>query len=88
MLSSRSQFSRRRIAGFPAPALSLTLLTLVAAVSMGGVTTSAAAQTTSAAPEPRVSRLYPVWVGYALTAVLGLGILGVSLMPSKRAHQD
>lgn len=88
MLSSRPRFTSRPTAGLRTAGQSIALLAVVAAVSLGGLTASSSAQTTSAAPEPRVSRLYPVWVGYALTALLGLGILGVSLMPSKRAHQD
>jgi hypothetical protein len=42
----------------------------------------------SAPPEPRVTRTYPVWVGYGIGAVLIVIIVLVSLMPSKRAHQD
>lgn len=39
-------------------------------------------------PEPRVTRTYPVWLGYAIGAVLVGIIVLVSLMPSKRAHTD
>ncbi len=61
---------------------------LLAIASIGAVATPTFAQTTSAPDEPRVSKLYPVWVGYGLLTIFGLAILGVSLMPSKRAHQD
>lgn len=42
----------------------------------------------SAAPQPSVRESYPVWFGYLLMFVLGGGVLVVSLLPSKRSHQD
>jgi len=49
---------------------------------------SASAWAQSVPPEPRITRTYPVWIGYGIGAVLVVMIVLVSLMPSKRAHQD
>lgn len=49
---------------------------------------SAATLAQGAPPEPRVTRTYPVWIGYGIGAILIVIIVLVSLMPSKRAHQD
>lgn len=50
------------------------------------VTTVAFAQT--AAPQPTLKRVPAPWIGYLIIAVLLIMVLGVSLMPSKRSHQD
>lgn len=42
----------------------------------------------SAAPQPTVRKQYPVWVGYIVIFVIVAAIMGVSLIPSKRSHQD
>ena len=42
----------------------------------------------SAPPSPSLSKWAPPWVGYIVTVVLLALVLGVSLMPSKRGHQD
>ncbi|MHC4416473.1 MAG: hypothetical protein ACYS0G_14465 [Planctomycetota bacterium] len=46
----------------------------------------AAAQ--EAVPQPRLTRSPPVWLGYLITVVLLAVVMAVSLMPSKRGHQD
>lgn len=46
------------------------------------------AQASAAPPEPRVSKVYPVFVGYLFMFLMIAVIVGISLMPSKRAHQD
>lgn len=46
----------------------------------------AAAQT--AAPSPALRRTPPVWLGLMIMALLLAMVLAVSLMPSKRSHQD
>lgn len=80
--------------------LALTLVLLVSAAPAfaqgGGVLTPGGTSTPqgpprppgSAAPQPTVRENYPVWFGYLLMAVLGGGVLVVSLLPSKRSHQD
>lgn len=40
------------------------------------------------APTPTVKNAPAVWVGYLLMAVLLGLVLAVSLLPSKRSHQD
>ena len=42
----------------------------------------------SAPPQPQVSKTAPVWLGYAAMFLTLALLVGVSLMPSKRAHQD
>lgn len=42
----------------------------------------------TAAPAPTLKRAPPVWLGYLLIAVLLVIVMAVSLMPSKRSHQD
>jgi heme exporter protein D len=39
-------------------------------------------------PQPRLTRSPPVWLGYLITVVLLAVVMAVSLMPSKRGHQD
>jgi len=42
----------------------------------------------SAPPVPTLSRSLPPWVGYIVMVILLVLVMGVSLMPSKRGHQD
>ncbi len=42
----------------------------------------------AAAPAPKLSRTPAVWVGYLLIVVLLGIVMAVSLLPSKRTHQD
>lgn len=42
----------------------------------------------TAAPQPSPSKPYPTWVGYLAIALMVGAIMGVSLIPSKRSHQD
>lgn len=50
--------------------------------------TPAIAAAQSAAPAPNLRRAPPVWIGLLVMAVLLGMVLAVSLMPSKRSHQD
>src|SRR5690606_22529189 len=76
--------------------LILCLWSLPAFAQGGGVLTPGGTSTPSgpprppgsAAPQPTVREGYPVWFGYLLMAVLGGGVIVVSLLPSKRSHQD
>ena len=46
-------------------------------------------QSHGAAPPPaQLTSGQPVWIGYAFMVLLVAVILAVSLMPSKRSHQD
>lgn len=40
------------------------------------------------APQPTARKVPPVWLGYLVIFVLLAIVLGVSMMPSKRGHQD
>jgi hypothetical protein len=42
----------------------------------------------AAPPQPNLSRYAPPWVGFFFMVVLLAIVLGVSLLPSKRGHQD
>jgi hypothetical protein len=42
----------------------------------------------AAPPTPALRRSSPVWLGYAVMFLLALVVLAISLMPSKRGHQD
>jgi hypothetical protein len=48
----------------------------------------ALAQRAEAPPQPSLSGSPPVWLGYLIMFVLLAVVLAVSLMPSKRGHQD
>ena len=63
------------------------LLHSLIAAALYALPTIALAQST-APPEPKVSRHYPPWIGYIFMFILLVAVLGVSLLPSKRAHQD
>jgi hypothetical protein len=43
---------------------------------------------TVAVPEPTLHRTSAVWLGYAVMFALAAVVIAVSLMPSKRSHQD
>jgi hypothetical protein len=45
-------------------------------------------QDVTAAPQPKLPKDYPVWVGYLVVFLMVAAIMGASLMPSKRSHQD
>ena len=62
----------------------LTYLTWIMVLVM--INAAALAQTP--APQPNLRNAPPVWVGYLLMAVLMVIVVGVSLLPSKRSHQD
>jgi FtsH-binding integral membrane protein len=41
-----------------------------------------------APPQPNLRTYAPVWLGYGIIVVLLVVVIVVSLMPSKRGHQD
>jgi hypothetical protein len=64
-----------------------------ARISMVGVVSMAAlwpaiALAQSAAPSPKLQKVPPVWLGYLVMFLLLAVVLAISLMPSKRGHQD
>ena len=42
----------------------------------------------TAPPQPSLKRSPPVWIGYLVMFVLAVLVVAVSLLPSKRGHQD
>jgi len=42
----------------------------------------------SAPPQPALQRVAPAWIGFLFIFLLVSVVLAVSLMPSKRSHQD
>ena len=39
-------------------------------------------------PQPDLNRSPPIWLGYLVMVVLVAAVMAVSLLPSKRGHQD
>ena len=66
------------------------MLTLATVLSHAAVQSAVLAlQETAGAPAPsRAMGLVSPVLGYGLMAILGGAIIAVSLMPSKRGHQD
>lgn len=66
-----------------------TIRVLVAALAMVTVmcllSPSAMAQ---AAPQPSITRTPAPWLGFLIVAALGVALIFINLMPSKRGHQD
>ena len=60
-------------------------VTLAAAAVLAPVT--ALAQD-AAPPQPNLTRSAPPWVGFFFMVILLTVVLGVSLLPTKRSHQD
>ncbi len=60
-------------------------MTLAAAAVLAPVT--ALAQD-AAPPQPTLRGVAPPWVGFLFMVVLLTVVLGVSLLPTKRGHQD
>jgi hypothetical protein len=69
---------KRRISRPCKLAIAFAMLTMWPAVAL--------AQT--APPPPQLQKVPPVWLGYLVMALLLAVVLAVSLMPSKRSHQD
>lgn len=40
------------------------------------------------APAPNARKVPPIWLGYLVIFVLLVIVLAISMMPSKRGHQD
>ena len=52
------------------------------------LTPVAAALAQTPAPQPNLRNAPPVWLGYLIMGVLMVIVIGISLLPSKRSHQD
>jgi hypothetical protein len=59
-----------------------------AAVRVLAVTAPAVAWAQSGPPQPNLKQTPPVWIGFLLMFVLLAAVMAVSLLPSKRGHQD
>jgi hypothetical protein len=66
----------------------LTRIALFALCAAAVLVPAAAFAQESAPPAPTLSRTLPPWVGYIVMIILLSLVMGVSLMPSKRGHQD
>ena len=49
---------------------------------------AAAAWAQDVVPQPDLRRSPQVWVGYLFMVILAAAVMGASLLPSKRSHQD
>lgn len=58
------------------------------AVVLAGALAPAVAWAQDVVPQPDLRRAPQVWVGYAFMVLLAAAVMGVSLLPSKRSHQD
>jgi hypothetical protein len=58
------------------------------AVMLAGVPAPAVAWAQDVVPQPELRRAPQVWVGYFFMVLLAAAVMGVSLLPSKRGHQD
>jgi hypothetical protein len=61
---------------------------LATVVATGMLASAAAWAQDNVPPQPSLTRTPKPWVGYAIMFLLLVLVLGVSLMPSKRGHQD
>ena len=65
------------------------LLTVLAPALCAIATATAAwAQDGSSPPQPNLNKSAPAWLGFLVMVILLALVLGVSLLPSKRGHQD
>ena len=58
------------------------------AVVLAGALAPAVAWAQDVVVQPELRRSPPVWVGYAFMVLMAAAVMGVSLLPSKRGHQD
>jgi hypothetical protein len=63
-------------------------ISLLAAAAALPLLAAAPAGAPGAPPMPGLDRGQPVWLGFAVMFVLAALVIAVSLMPSKRSHQD
>lgn len=75
--------SRLRFTG-----LTRRLSLLTAALTLTFMHTAAWAQQSVAAPQPSLQKSPPVWLGLLVIFLLLVAVVMVSLMPSRRGHQD
>lgn len=61
---------------------------LMPATALLLMTTAARAQESTAAPQPNLQKSPPVWLGLMVIFILLVLVITVSLMPSRRGHQD
>lgn len=57
-------------------------------VSAALIAAAAQAQQATGPPQPTLNRAAQAWVGFLIIFVLVVLVMGVSLMPAKRGHQD
>lgn len=63
-------------------------MTAIFAIVASLVPTAAALAQAAAPPQPALNRTTPVWIGYLIMFIMLAALVSVSLMPSKRSHQD
>jgi hypothetical protein len=61
---------------------------VVAAFALLLVNVAAHAQEASAAPQPALQKSPPVWLGLLVIFLMLVLVVTISLLPSKRSHQD
>lgn len=69
-------------------ARSATTRLMVAALPFVATAVALAQESDNAPPTPGLRKVAPVWLGYLIMVVLLGAVIVVSLLPSKRGHQD
>ncbi len=59
-----------------------------ALMALAGALAPTVAWAQDVVPQPELRRAPQVWVGYFFMVLLAAAVMGVSLLPSKRGHQD
>ena len=57
-------------------------------MALAGALAPTVAWAQDVAPQPDLRQSPQVWVGYFFMVLLAAAVMGVSLLPSKRGHQD
>ena len=55
---------------------------------LGWLMNTAAWAQSTAAPQPTLQKSPPVWLGLLVIFLMLVGVVTVSLLPSRRGHQD
>jgi hypothetical protein len=66
----------------------MTRLPVILLAVLAALVAVPAAFAQQAPPVPKVNSTAAPWIGYAVMFLMLLLVLGISLLPSKRSHQD
>ncbi|MCI0363556.1 MAG: hypothetical protein L0Y44_06865 [Phycisphaerales bacterium] len=66
----------------------LSIRALIMMMMLGAIVWPTVAMAQAAAPQPSLRNAPPVWLGLLIMGLLLAMVMAVSLLPSKRGHQD